>query len=248
MTIDSLFTVPLALILLIGIISFHLGSGGRISGVVLASHRSQKLSTKNKQRYKNMGCSLIVFGSAVFFVTSIAVIRSVWRGENQTVIGGITNIYSLPSTGPTPGNIVPTIQSAEQIPTQQPNPATLLQPLINSELGSAKDFLASFFDQINSAKNRNQLQPLWGYLTTRFQNSSSEGDINKFLDFWWTVQVSYLLQECSVNTIDIRLTYYNRGSNIPTSTDFIRYFIEVVNNEWKILGGNLLPSDSDFCQ
>lgn len=146
------------------------------------------------------------------------------------------------SLAPTPGNAIPT--QAGPIPTKGAGLGTLFNPF----LGNAGSFVSSFFDAINAARSREEILQLWNKLSPDFGNISSNGNINSFADFWWSVQVTYTYQQCSTNTVDIRLTYFNRGSNRALSSDFIRYNVEIINGEWQIMNGTLITSTEFFCK
>lgn len=230
MSLDNLLTVPVALWLLSGLVALHLSSGGKLEFGI-------KIPARLQEVYRCWGILSTLLSLVIIGLSAFVTISEKWPPSPVQSSGGEIAPTSI---APTPGNVIPT--QAGPIPTKNAGLGTLFNPF----LGSAGSFISSFFDAINAARSREEVLQLWNKLSPDFRNISSNGNINSFADFWWSVQVTYTYQQCSTNTVDIRLTYFNIGNNRALSSDFIRCNLETINGEWQI--GTLITSTEFLCK
>src|SRR3990172_7477436 len=156
----------------------------------------------------------------------------------------------IPTPTPNSSYVLPDIADLSQIDPSWPEVFSEVIPQLSGNI-TLVDSLAGFFDGINEAQGPDDLAPLWDYLAPEFQQSSNGGDKQKFIDFWWSVKVDYVIKQCKANVADVIITYYNRsdeGRFNATSQDYIRYSFEIREQSWQIVSGARLDRGASLCE
>lgn len=187
------------------------GLGFAIWGIVTVRLSGSSRKTKQKKKKWFFQTGLILVSVAVFGFAINETLIDDWDTSLGQWYEGMTSSRPV---------VTPPISTNTPVPTDAPTPTNTPTP----EVSGIIKILDEYFQLINNAGNKLDLQVPWNYLSRGFQCRLSSCDIEEYKDFWWSFRIEYKLYDCDTNKVDAELTYFGRSNDdTPNQTKILRY-------------------------
>jgi hypothetical protein len=147
---------------------------------------------------------------------------------------------------------VPVVATLTNVPTALTPTMEVVEPTATEKtLAPAVQTVQQYFNYINNAGIRDDLNRAWDLMTNKLQcNKSDQCNVEHYKDFWWKLQVQYQLFDCGSNQVAAKLIYYTRGSkpNSSGSPAYLVYDLLDENGELKLNSAKIDTGISTYCE